>query len=54
MSEIIKFKCIFHNVITSRKAFRKHIGEEHARNKFKSIELTEDNKNGVWTRDIFY
>ena len=50
---ITKYICRRHNLVTTRKGMRKHIAAEHARNKFKALEFTDLNANGVWQREEF-
>jgi len=50
---IKKYKCLVHKIVTSRKGLRKHIGQEHARNKFKNSEVDSKGNGGVWTREVF-
>lgn len=45
---INKYTCTTHKLVTGKKAMRKHLGKEHARNDFKSLE-----KNGTYKRMEF-
>jgi len=49
---IVKYKCELHNLVTTRQGMRKHLGESHARDNFKSLEKDEKGR-GVWSREDF-
>jgi hypothetical protein len=48
---IKKYICKIHNLVTTRKGIRNHLGKEHTRNKYKNSELI--NGQGVWSREEF-
>jgi len=47
MNDIVIYVCRVHGLMTSRGGMRKHLGEHHARNKFKSLKMN-DKFEGVW------
>lgn len=60
MNEIKKYRCKIHNIVSTRKGIRKHLGEHHTRNEFAKIEekiaIIDDKptlQKGIWTREVF-